>query len=134
MWKLQTPVKTMSIYILENKVPGTYWITQVARLFNKYGIPNPLFLLKQKAPTKEAWRKLYYSKVINIANEELVTKIFKSNFYNYLKPTDYDLFRKQNLLFDSADSSRMMAALRANVKMTINELPLNSFLYKDLIF
>ena len=123
----------MSIYILENKVPGTYWITQVQSIFKKYGLPSPLFLLKQKAPTKQAWKNFYYQHVINYSNQEFLTKIFKSNFYVFLKPNDYELGRKQNLLFDSANSSKMMAALRANVKFTINEVPLNTILFKRRI-
>ena len=56
IWNLTSPLKNICINILEKKIKGTYWITQMVHIMSKYDIDHPLTWLKKPPMDKEKWK------------------------------------------------------------------------------
>ena len=88
----QTPASKVNKIILENpqKYKKNYWPTHVRELAAKYGIMDPLEILKEPITNKESWKKYVASKVNEYHNKKNKEKI------ENMKTTTFLVDKKRN--------------------------------------
>ena len=125
VWVTRGPCYELMLHLLKDKnLKSLYWPMNVAKMLEKYDMPDPLFILESEPIEKVAFKNYVKSRVRNYQMEESEGKILRSSLYRFVYKDDFSYNRKKlHPLVTAATTRRQTAVLKLTVLHLSMEYP-----------